>query len=160
MRSRHVLLALTLASLVVSCAPVGRFRTGTNAYHVEIDDSVVDPYGIVQPARCADTILFTGDVDTACSAHPMTWSYEQTVLLDCTYRDSAGATRFYTDYFLFVDGYIREPSCDGGYLYLSEPDARDPHEPSVLPRDEAGHVRIGPAIRLAPDDQNTMPIPR
>jgi hypothetical protein len=96
-------------------------------------------------------VTFTGDIDTRCAARPMTWSYAETVVLDCTYKDSAGATRWYTDSFYFPDGYIHEVSCNGSVGYLGAPDASDDgdlHRDSQQPRDAAGRVILPAPIRL------------
>jgi hypothetical protein len=120
-----------LAGSMLGCGPA----SGSRDYYVEVDDVVVDPYGRTQPSLCADYVRFTGDIDTRCGAQPMTWSYAQSAVLDCEYKDSAAVTRYYADTFFFPAGYIREPSCTGVVAYLGAPDAA---------RGDAGAERTAP----------------
>lgn len=147
---RLLLLVLALSLGTSSCSSNSRFQVGYAEFWVEFYDRVVDWTGRVQTAYCGRYLVFTGDIDTACSAFPMVWSYAQNAWVECTYLDSFGQRWYYTDLFYFWPGYIQEPACFDGYDYpLAEP-APDFYQSSELPRDEDGQIILAEIPEVSP----------
>ena len=128
------LLGLTLGS--ASCSSSSRFQPGYAEFWVEFFDRVVDWTGRVQTAYCGRYLVFLGDIDTACSAYPMVWSYGQNAWVECTYLDSFGQPWYYTDLFYFWPGYIQEPACFDGYDYPVRESTPNRYQSTELERSE------------------------
>ena len=153
------MIALVAASASSCLDDNPRFRVGWATFFVEFYDYVVDRFGVVQRAYCADNLVFTGDIDTACRQLPMVWSFGMTAPVTCTYRDAAGVRWTYEDLYYFWPGYIQEPPCFGVYDAPADAIDRDRTRDSTLERNGEGQVLISDEITLS-EEQTDLAVLR